>query len=329
MSLEAGMAVLVTGGAGYIGSHVVLALRDRGEEVIALDDLSEGRAELVSKSARLVVGDVADRFLLAELIGRFRIDTIAHFAARIMPSESMRRPLFYYRENTAKSLVLIETAVETGIANFIFSSTAAVYGEPERMPISEDAPKRPVSPYGGSKLMTETLLADAAAAHGLRFVALRYFNVAGADPAMRSGEASSHAGHLIKLAAEASLGKRSELVVHGIDYPTPDGSCVRDYVHVSDVAGAHLAAIDHLRASGANAALNIGYGQGSSVLEVVAAVKQVSGTDFPVRVGPRRPGDPAALVAAAERIREVLGWRPRHDNLAEIVSHALAWERRL
>ena len=323
------MAVLVSGGAGYIGSHVVLALLDRGEQVVVLDDLSEGRAALVAKPALLAVGDIGDRSLLAELIGRHRIDTIAHFAARIIPAESVRRPLFYYRENTCKSLALIEAAIENGVLCFVFSSSAAVYGEPERMPLTEDAPTRPVSPYGASKLMTETMLADAAAAHGVRFVALRYFNVAGADPALRSGESSSHAGHLIKLAAEAALGKRAELIVHGADYPTPDGSCLRDYVHVSDVAAAHVAAIDHLRKGGANAVLNIGYGHGASVLEVVARVKQVSGVDFPVRLGPRRPGDPAALVAAAERIGSLFGWRPAYDDLALIVRHALEWERRV
>jgi UDP-glucose 4-epimerase len=275
------------------------------------------------------VGDVGDQALIGDLVHRFHIDAIAHFAARIAPSESVRRPLFYYRENTAKSLALIEAGLAAGVTHFLFSSTAAVYGEPERVPIREDAPKQPVSPYGASKLMVETMLGDAAAAHGLRYAALRYFNVAGADPAMRAGEASNHAGHLIKLAAEAALGKRAELTVHGTDYPTPDGSCIRDYVHVSDVASAHLAAIDHLRSGGESVALNIGYGHGASVLEVIAAVKEVSGREFPVRLGPRRAGDPARLVAAADAIRARLGWRPRHDDLATIVAHALAWEQRL
>ncbi len=323
------MPVLVTGGAGYIGSHFVLALADRGEEVVVLDDLSDGSAELVPGTARLVVGDVGDEALLAEVFARHRIDAIAHFAAHIAPAELVRRPLFYYRENTAKSLSLIEAAVAAGVAHVLFSSTAAIYGEPEHVPIPEEAPKQPVSPYGTSKLMVETMLADAAAAHGLRYAALRYFNVAGADPALRSGEASNHAGHLIKLAAEAALGKRPELTVHGTDYATPDGSCLRDYVHVSDVASAHLAALDHLRSGGGNEALNIGYGHGTSVLEVIAAVKAASGRDFPVRIGPRRPGDPARLVAAAGRIRAVLGWQPRHDDLLAIVGHALAWERHL
>jgi len=323
------MPVLVTGGAGYIGSHFVLALLDRGEEVVVLDDLSDGSAALVPEAARLVVGDVGDSALLAELFARHRIAAIAHFAARIAPAESVRRPLFYYRENTAKSLALIAAATAAGVGHFLFSSTAAVYGEPEHVPIPEEAPKQPVSPYGASKLMVEAMLADAAAAHGLRYAALRYFNVAGADPALRSGEASNHAGHLIKLAAETALGKRPELTVHGTDYPTPDGSCLRDYVHVSDVASAHIAALDHLRSGGGNTALNIGYGHGSSVLEVIAAVKEASGRDFPVRIGPRRPGDPARLIAAAARIRAVLGWQPRHDDLPTIVGHALAWERHL
>ncbi len=323
------MPVLVTGGAGYIGSHFVLALLDRGEEAVVLDDLSEGFKTLVPPAAHLIVGDIGDPALLADLFRRFRIDAVAHFAARIAPSESVRRPLFYYQENTAKSLTLIEASIEAGVPHLLFSSTAAVYGETELVPIPEEAPKQPVSPYGASKLMVETMLADAAAARGLRFAALRYFNVAGADPALRSGEASNHAGHLVKLAAETVLGKRPELIVHGTDYPTPDGSCLRDYVHVSDVADAHLAALDYLRSGGESVALNIGYGHGASVLEVIAAVKAASGKDFPVRIGPRRPGDPARLVAAATRIRERLDWRPRHDELTTIVSHALAWEQRL
>lgn len=324
------MPVLVTGGAGYIGSHFVLALLDRGEEAIALDDLSEGVASHVPPPARLVVGDVGDRALLSDLIARHRIDTIAHFAARIAPAESLARPLFYYRENTAKSLALIESAIEASVPRFIFSSSAAVYGEAAETPIGEDAPKDPVSPYGASKLMTERMLADAARAHPIRYTALRYFNVAGADPRLRSGESSNHAGHLIKLAAEAALGKRPGLAIFGTDYPTPDGSCIRDYVHVADVAAAHLAALDYLRRGpGASTALNIGYGRGASVREVVAVVKKASGVDFPVSFGPRRPGDPAALVAAAARLRELLGWQPRHADLGEIVAHALAWERRL
>jgi len=323
------MAVLVTGGAGYIGSHVVLALADRGEEVIALDDLSSGRATLIPRSARLVVGDIGDRPLLADLMARGRIDAVAHFAARIAPSESVRLPLLYYRENTAKSLALIESAIEHGVGCFVFSSTAAVYGEPQFVPLPEDAATWPISPYGTSKLMTETMLADAATAHGLRYTALRYFNVAGADPSLRSGEVSSHAGHLLKRAAEAALGKRTELTIHGTDYPTPDGSCVRDYVHVSDVAAAHVAAIDYLRNGGASAVLNVGYGHGASVLEVVARTKEVSGVDFPVRIGPRREGDPATLVAEAARIRALFGWQPAFDDLAMIVRHALEWERRL
>jgi len=323
------MPVLVTGGAGYIGSHFVLALLDRGEEAVVLDDLSEGFKTLVPAAAELVVGDVGDPALLADIFRRHRIDAVAHFAARIAPSESVRRPLFYYQENTAKSLTLIEASIEAGVPHLLFSSTAAIYGEPELVPIPEEAPKQPVSPYGASKLMVETMLADAAAARGLRFAALRYFNVAGADPALRSGEASNHAGHLVKLAAETVLGKRPELIVHGIDYKTPDGSCLRDYVHVSDVADAHLAALDYLRSGGESVALNIGYGHGASVLEVIAAVKAASGKDFPVRVGPRRPGDPARLVAAGARIRERLNWQPRFDDLTTIVGHALAWEQRL
>lgn len=323
------MAVLVTGGAGYIGSHMVLALVDRGEDVVVLDNLSTGFAWAVPDRAKLVVGDMGDGDLVGRTIREHGITAIAHFAAKIVVPESVADPLGYYLNNTAKSRSLLEAAVKGGVRHVIFSSTAAVYGEPRTNPVGEDEPKDPVSPYGRSKLMTEWMLADTAVAHDLRYVALRYFNVAGADPAGRSGQSTPAATHLIKVAAQAALGQRAGMDVFGTDYPTPDGSCLRDYIHVSDLADAHIAALDHLRRGGASLALNCGYGRGYSVLDVIAVMKRVSGVDFPVRLSPRRPGDPAALIAQADRIRAELGWVPKHDDLSEIVRQALNWERRL
>ena len=323
------MAVLVTGGAGYIGGHMVLALLDRGERVVVLDDLSTGFAWAVPEGATLVVGDMGDTDLVGRTIREHGIDAIAHFAARIVVPESVADPLGYYLNNTAKSRNLIETAVACGVRQIIFSSTAAVYGEVGTEPVSEDTPLNPVSPYGRSKLMSEWMLQDTAAAHDLTYVALRYFNVAGADPAGRTGQSTPAATHLIKVAAQAALGQRPRLDVFGTDYPTPDGSCLRDYIHVSDLADAHLVALDHLRGGGPSLTLNCGYGRGSSVLDVIAVMKRVSGVDFPVTLSPRRPGDPAAIVAKADRIRELLGWSPKHDDLEGIVRAALAWERRL
>lgn len=323
------MAVLVTGGAGYIGGHMVLALLDRGERVVVLDDLSTGFAWAVPEAATLVVGDMGDTDLVGRTIREHGIDAIAHFAARIVVPESVADPLGYYLNNTAKSRNLIETAVACGVRQIIFSSTAAVYGEVGTEPVSEDTPLNPVSPYGRSKLMSEWMLQDTAAAHDLTYVALRYFNVAGADPAGRTGQSTPAATHLIKVAAQAALGQRPRLDVFGTDYPTPDGSCLRDYIHVSDLADAHLVALDHLRGGGGSLTLNCGYGRGYSVLDVVAVMKRVSEVDFPVVISPRRPGDPAAIVAKADRIREVLGWTPKHDDLEGIVRAALAWERKL
>ncbi len=323
------MAVLVTGGAGYIGGHMVLALLDRGERVVVLDDLSTGFAWAVPGAATLVVGDMGDTDLVGRTIREHGIDAIAHFAAKIVVPESVADPLGYYGNNTAKTRNLIETAVASGLTQFIFSSTAAVYGEVGTEPVGEDTPLNPVSPYGRSKLMSEWMLQDTAVAHDLRYVALRYFNVAGADPAGRTGQSTPAATHLIKVAAQAALGQRPRLEVFGTDYPTPDGSCLRDYIHVSDLADAHLVALDHLRGGGKSLTLNCGYGRGYSVLDVIAVMRRVSGVDFPVTLSPRRPGDPAAIVAKADRIREVLGWTPRHDDLEEIVRAALDWERRL
>jgi len=308
---------------------MVLALLDAGEDVVVLDNLSTGFAWALPPEAELVVGDMGDQDLVARLIREHRIAAIAHFAAKIVVPESVADPLGYYLNNTVKSRALIEAAIRGGVEHFIFSSTAAVYGDVDVKPVAEDAPLNPVSPYGRSKLMTEWMLADAAKAHGLRYVVLRYFNVAGADPQGRSGQSTANATHLIKVAAQTALGERPFIEVFGADYPTPDGSCLRDYIQVSDLAAAHLDALTHLRGGGESLILNCGYGRGYSVLEVIDVVKRVSGRDFPVRLSPRRPGDPAAIVAQAERIRERLDWRPRHDDLTQIVAQALAWEQAL
>ncbi|SEN12044.1 UDP-glucose 4-epimerase [Methylobacterium sp. UNC300MFChir4.1] len=324
------MAVLVTGGAGYIGSHMVLALLDAGhEEVVVLDDLSTGFDWAVPEGVKLVVGDVADQALVTQTILQHRIDALAHFAAKIVVPASVADPLGYYLANTVKTRALIEASVRAGVKNVIFSSTAAVYGEPEASPVPEDLPLKPINPYGRSKLMSEWMIADAAAAHGFSYVVLRYFNVAGADPEGRSGQSTPNATHLIKVATQAALGQRARLDVFGTDYPTPDGSCLRDYIQVSDLAEAHRLALDHLRSGGESLTLNCGYGRGYSVLEVVEVVKRISGRDFEVRLCPRRPGDPAQIVAEAARIRDRLGWQPRHDDLDAIVGQALAWEERL
>ena len=323
------MTVLVTGGAGYIGSHMVLALLDRGERVVVLDDLSTGFTWAIPKGVDLVIGDTGDPEAVRRVIEGYHVEALAHFAAKIVVPESVADPLGYYLNNTAKSRSLIETAVRHGVRQMIFSSTAAVYGDVSGEPVGEDIVPSPVSPYGRSKLMTEWMLEDTARAHDLRYVALRYFNVAGADPEGRTGQSTPAATHLIKVAAQAALGQRPHLEVFGTDYPTPDGSCLRDYIHVSDLADAHLAALDHLRAGGASRVLNCGYGRGYSVLEVAEVMKRVSGVDFPVRLSPRRPGDPAAIVARADRIRDELGWTPKRDDLEGIVHSALDWEKGL
>jgi UDP-glucose 4-epimerase len=321
------MAVLVTGGAGYIGSHTVLALNDVGEQVVVLDDLSTGNRHAVHASARLIVGDVADTSLVQRIVAEHRVEDVIHFAAKLIVPDSVMDPLGYYLANTVKSRALFAASIEAGAKRIVFSSTAAVYGMPAKNPVGEDAPAMPISPYGSSKLMSEWMLRDAAAAHGIGYVTLRYFNVAGADPLGRSGQTSPVSTHLIKVAREAALGKRRGLEVYGNDYPTPDGTCIRDYIHVTDLAAAHVYALHHLRSGGESLTLNCGYGRGYSVLEVVDAIKRVSGTNFPVRFAQRRPGDPAALVARATRIRERLGWQPHYDDLPLIVAHALAWER--
>jgi UDP-glucose 4-epimerase len=323
------MSVLVTGGAGFIGSHMALELLDAGEDVFVVDNLSTGFRWAVPDGATFVEGDVGDQDLVLGLLQRNAIDAVLHFAGSIVVPESVADPLGYYLNNTCKSRSLIACAVETKIPNFIFSSTAAVYGIPKINPVTEDATLEPISPYGSSKLMTETMLRDTAKAHPLRFVVLRYFNVAGADPKGRSGQSTERATHLIKVASETALGMQPSLEVFGTDYETPDGTCIRDYIHVSDLVRAHLDALRYLRAGGESIVLNCGYGEGFSVLDVVAAVKRAAKMDFAVHMSDRRPGDPAALVAGADRIREVLGWVPRRNNLDTIVEDALSWEKRL
>jgi UDP-glucose 4-epimerase len=323
------MTVLVTGGAGYIGSHMVHELVDCGEHVVALDNLSTGFDWAVARDVPLIVGDSGDARLVAQIIREHNVESIIHLAASIVVPDSVLDPLGYYKNNTVNSRALIEAAVKGGVRKFIFSSTAAVYGSPTQVPVAEDAPAAPISPYGWSKLMTEVMLRDAAQAHDLRYVALRFFNVAGADPQGRTGQSTKGATHLIKVAVEAALGLRPKLDVYGTDYSTPDGTCIRDYIHVSDLARAHSDALRHLRGGGESLTLNCGYGHGFSVLEVIDTVKRVSGVDFKVEFCPRRPGDPAQIVASSDNARTILGWQPRLDDLSIIVANALAWEREL
>jgi UDP-glucose 4-epimerase len=323
------MSVLVTGGAGYIGGHMALGLLDAGETVVVLDNLSTGFAWGVPEGAQLVVGDTGDAGLVARLIKEHAIDEIAHFAAKIIVPESVSDPLGYYLNNVSNARSLIEAAVKGGVKTFIFSSTAAVYGETGAEPVSEQTPLAPISPYGRSKLMVEWMLEDASKAHDFRYVALRYFNVAGADPKGRLGQSTPNATHLIKRAVQTALGLYPNIEIFGQDYPTRDGTCVRDYIQVTDLIDAHLNALAYLRAGGLSVVCNCGYGHGETVKEVVEVVKRVSGIDFPVVVSPRRAGDPAAIVAEADRAKSVLGWKPTRDNLDEIVRQALDWERRL
>lgn len=323
------MTVLVTGGAGYIGSHMVYELLEAGERVVVLDNLSAGFDWAVAKGVPLIVAETGDQALLTRLIREHGVDAIIHFAASIVVPDSVRDPLGYYRNNTMNSRALIECAVKCGVRHFIFSSTAAVYGNPAQVPVKEDAPTQPISPYGWSKLMTEIMLRDAGSAYGLAHVILRYFNVAGADRQHRTGQSTKGATHLIKVAAETALGLRQKLEIFGTDYPTPDGTCIRDYIHVSDLVRAHGDALRYLRGGRPSLTLNCGYGHGFSVLEVIDAVKRAAGVDFKVERAPRRPGDPAQIVAHSGLAREKLGWRPRYDDLSTIVGDALNWEREL
>jgi len=323
------MTILVTGGAGYIGSHMVHELVDQGERVVVVDNLTTGFPWAIPTHVPLVRGDTGDADAMRATIEQHGVEAIIHFAASVVVPESVSQPLAYYRNNTANSRTLMESAVKTGVRHFIFSSTAAVYGNPSLVPVPEDAPLAPMSPYGASKMMTEIMLRDAAAAHGLSHVILRYFNVAGADPKLRTGQSTRGATHLIKVAVETVLGIRPKMQVYGTDYPTPDGTCIRDYIHVTDLVRAHLDALRYLRAGGQSVTLNCGYGWGFSVLEVIETVRKVSGVDFTAELTAPRPGDPARIVAGCERIRALLGWQPQLDDLPTIVAHALAWERKL
>jgi len=323
------MSVLVTGGAGYIGAHMLLALQDAGEHAVALDNLSTGERWLAPKEIPFIEGDAGDEQTLARIFKDHDIQDVIHFAGSILVNESIRHPLDYYTNNTANTLSLLRACKNAGVKRFIFSSTASVYGVPERVPISEQAPIRSMRPYGASMAMRERILEDASAAHDLSYVTLRYFNVAGADPDGRAGEIGKPT-HLIKAAAQIALGSRREkLQIYGGDYPTPDGSAIRDYVHVSDLAQAHLEALERLRSGGASITLNCGYGRGYSVYEVVEAFRRVSGEELPFELAPRRAGDPAQLIADNAAIRTVLDWRPRYDDIDFIVESALAWERQL
>ncbi len=322
--------VLVTGGAGYIGSHTTLALNQAGYDVVVFDNLSTGRAEAVLPPARLVVGDLADTAKLNGLMAEARFHAVLHFAGSIIVPESVTNPLKYYTNNTTNTTALVSLSVRHRIPYFIFSSTAAVYGIPERVPVAEDAPTAPINPYGRSKLMSEWTILDAAAAHPhFRPIILRYFNVAGADPSGRLGQCTPQATHLIKVAAQTALGRRQILEIFGTDYPTPDGTCIRDYIHVTDLAEAHVLALRHLEAGGTPGVFNCGYGHGYSVREIVAALQEAIGGTFPVREAPRRPGDPPALVADSSRLQRTMGWQPRHDDIIAIVKSAYLWEQRL
>jgi len=308
---------------------MVWKLVDEGEDVVVIDRLSTGFDWAIAPEAKLIVGDIGDQELVERAMRDHKVDAVIHFAGSIIVPESVSDPLGYYLNNTVKSRSLIDSAVKQGVPNFIFSSTAAVYGSPEKIPVTEDVATLPESPYGTSKLMTELMLRDTAAAHDFRYTALRYFNVSGADPKMRTGQSTKGATHLIKVASETATGKRDFMEVYGTDYPTPDGTCVRDYIHVSDLAEAHYLALARLRAGGESIVANCGYGRGYSVREVIGAVKRVVGRDFEVRERGRRAGDAVAIVANADRARREFGWTPKYDDLDLIVSHAVEWEEML
>jgi UDP-glucose 4-epimerase len=323
------MTVLVTGGAGYIGSHMVLALAEAGESVVVIDNLSTGFSAFLPEGVPLFIGDAGDENLVEGVIEQHNVESIVHFAGSVVVPDSIRDPLGYYRNNTFTTRSLLNAAVKRGVNRFIFSSTAAVYGNPDQVPVPEIAPTRPLSPYGFSKLMSEIMLHDVATAHGMKYVALRYFNVAGADPQGRVGLATVGATHLLKIAVEAATGQRAKIDVFGTDYPTPDGSCIRDFIHVSDLAQAHRAALIYLRGGGDSATLNCGYGRGYSVLETIEAVRRISGRNFAVQYAARRPGDIMTMVADTSRMRAMLDWTPQYDDLDTIATHALAWEEKL
>lgn len=322
--------VLVTGGAGYIGRHAVLALKDGGWPVAVIDTLSNGSREIVPEDVAFYEGSIADRSLVERIFAEQGTQAIMHFAGSIVVPESVEKPLDYYGNNTVGTHALISAAVKAGVSHILFSSTAAVYGAPERIPIEEDDPKEPINPYGASKLMTERMLSDSSAAHKLNYGALRYFNVSGADPELRAGQIGKGSTHLIKVAVEAAVGKRPHIDVFGTDYPTPDGTCIRDYIHVSDLADAHVLALERLiERPDENLVMNCGYGSGLSVLEVLDAVDRVADRSLRREMKPRRAGDPPVLVASNRRLVETLDWSPRFADIETIVTHALEWERKL
>ena len=320
--------VLVTGGAGYIGSHTVLALREAGLEPVVLDNLVTGTREAVPADVPFVEGDAGDGTLVRDILGKWQAASVIHFAGSTVVPESISAPLKYYRNNTCVSRTLIESCVAAGVGQVVFSSTAAVYGVPRRVPVVESAPTEPVSPYGTSKLMTEWMLRDVAATGALKFVALRYFNVAGADEQLRTGQSTPNATHLIKVACETALGLHPEIEIFGTDYDTPDGTCVRDFIHVTDLAAAHVATLRYLTGGGNSTVLNLGYGHGFSVREVLDTLSDEIGQRIPQRLSPRRPGDSPMVVADPSTTRATLDWRPRHDDLRTIVRTAYDWERK-
>jgi len=322
------MRVLVTGGAGYVGSHVVKLLGERGHQMLTYDNLSTGHRWAVLYG-ELVEADLGEEGKLEEVFQAFRPEAVMHFAASVVVPESVREPLKYYRNNVENAFKLIGVCLRFGVKAFVFSSSAAVYGVPEEVPVKEEAPLRPINPYGSSKVMVEQALEDCCRAYGLRYVSLRYFNVAGADPEARIGQASREPTHLITRALKAAAGKLPRIEIYGTDYPTPDGTCIRDYIHVEDLAEAHLLTLEYLLDGGRSRVYNCGYGRGHSVKEVIEEVKRVTGVDFSVVEGPRRPGDPPELVADPSRIKAELGWSPRYKDLGSIIETAWSWERRL
>jgi UDP-glucose 4-epimerase len=323
------MTTLVTGGAGYVGSHILYALLDSGKNAVVIDDLSTGKRSQVSEQAHFYRGDIADHELLAGIVATHSIDTVVHCAGSIVVPDSVVNPLAYYENNVRKSLALITACVTLGVKKFVFSSSAAVYGESSGLALTEDAPANPASPYGRSKLMVEWFLEDVARAHDFRYGILRYFNVAGADPGGRSGQPNLDASHLISRAAKVALGYSEYLNIYGTDFPTADGTAMRDYIHVSDLAAAHMLVLDHLHSGGGSKLYNCGYGHGVTVRQVVEAVESVMGVPLAVREGPRRPGDAPISISDSRRIRQELGWIPRYDDLNEIVRSAIAWERHI
>jgi len=320
--------VMVTGGAGYIGSHAVLALKAEGKRIVVMDNLSTGHRWAVPNDVPLVVGNVADQDLVRKTIGEHKVGAVMHFAGSIVVPESIEWPLKYYGNNTAATRNLLEATIDCGVEYFVFSSTAAVYGIPDVVPAEETTQPAPINPYGSSKLMSEWMLRDAAQAHGLKYTALRYFNVAGADPEMRTGQSTPAATHLIKVAAQKALGHRDSMKIFGDDYPTPDGTCIRDYIHVSDLVDAHVVVLNHMQRTGESILANCGYGHGYSVKEVLSAVERVSGKPLGAEQAPRRAGDPPELIASNKRIKEI-GWSPKHNDLDFIVRTAFEWEERL